>query len=117
MPTFSVGYGKRLGFRPRSRPPGGTLKLRQPKTFYPEPPQGFEPWTPALRKRCTTTVLRWLEPCDTPPADRPRGPPDERRHLQERFYSPRVRRQAEQTDPGPTSGGRPGAVSCGRARW
>jgi integrase len=23
-----------------------------------KPPQGFEPWTPALRKRCTTAVLR-----------------------------------------------------------
>src|SRR5260221_11769280 len=23
-----------------------------------EPPQGFEPWTPALRKRCSTAELR-----------------------------------------------------------
>ncbi len=25
-----------------------------------EPPQGFEPWTYALRVRCSTPELRWL---------------------------------------------------------
>ena len=57
-PIFSVSYGKRLGARPRSRPLGSTLKLRQPKTLYSKPPQGFEPWTPALRKPCSTAELR-----------------------------------------------------------
>ena len=55
-PIFSVSYGKRLGARPRSRPLGSTLKLRQPKTLYSKPPQGFEPWTPALRMRRTSVV-------------------------------------------------------------
>jgi hypothetical protein len=94
-----------------------------------EPPQGFEPWTPALRKRCTTTVLRWLEkqefqcvsrvrlvfnPTQSTrsypqhPLDTPKAPCDfsgsghntrfsrNGCHIQERFYTQRVRRQAEQ---------------------